>query len=54
VKQYEIIYKHRDMRPDYRGYALKWGNDTKSVAKLFSKKNSYIQITEVNEIHTSK
>jgi len=40
------------MRPDYRGYSLKWGNDAKSVAKTFTKKKPYIRIEEINEIHS--
>ena len=40
------------MRPDYRGYSLKWGNDAKSVAKTFTKKKPYVIIQEINEIHS--
>ena len=29
--KYEIIYRHFDMHPDYRGYHVKWANDKKQA-----------------------
>ena len=33
MNKYEIIYKHFDMHPDYRGYQVKWANDKAQAIK---------------------
>ena len=66
MKQYEIIYKHFDMHPDYRGYQLRWANTKAQAVKYIcpsspdkegvgiTKKGAKIKIIEVNEIPTSE
>ena len=63
MNQYEIIYRHFDMPPEYRGYALKWARDKEQAIKYLApkkpnkdgitqnKKGATIQILEVNEIN---
>jgi hypothetical protein len=60
--KYEIIYRHFDMHPDYRGYHVKWANDKKQALSYMcagkpskegfatTKKGTRIQILEVNEL----
>ena len=64
MNKYEIIYKHFDMHPDYRGYQVRWANDKKQAVKYIcptqpnkdgygtTKKGAKIQILEVNELPT--
>ena len=61
ANKYEIIYRHFDMHPDYRGYQLRWANDEKQALSYIctskpnkdgyatTKKGARIQILEVNE-----
>jgi hypothetical protein len=64
MNKYEIIYKHFDMHPDYRGYQVKWANDKEQAVKYIcptkpskdgygtTKKGARVQILEVNELPT--
>lgn len=66
MKKYEIIYRHLDMHPDYRGYTLRWARDEKQAMGYvcsgkpdkegygITKKGAKIQILEVNEIPPSE
>jgi hypothetical protein len=60
--KYEIIYKHFDMNPEYRGYTVKYASDKNKAIRFLcptkpdkdgfgiTKKGARIQILEVNEI----
>jgi len=62
MNQYEIIYKHMDMHPDYTGYCLKWARDKAQAIKYLApkkpdksgyttnKKGARIKIIEVNQL----
>ena len=62
MNKYEMIYRHFDMPPEYRGYMLKWARDKAQAVKYLSpikpdkkgfgytKKGARIQILEVNEL----
>ena len=62
MNQYEIIYRHFDTPPEYRGYALKGARDEAQAIKYLApkkpnkegitlnKKGATIQILEVTEI----
>jgi hypothetical protein len=66
MKKYEIIYRHFDMHPDYRGYTLRWARDEKQAVGFIcptkpdkegygrTKKGARVQILEVNEIPTAE
>ena len=62
MNKYEIIYKHNDFHPDYRGYQVRWANDKAQAIKYIcptkpdkngygvTKKGARIQILEVNQL----
>ena len=64
MNKYEILYRHFDFPPEYRGYTLRWANDKKQAIKYLcptkpdkegygtTKKGAKIQILEVNELPT--
>lgn len=66
MKKYEILYRHFDMPPEYRGYTLRWAKDKAQAVKYLcpvkpskegygtTKKGARIQILEVNEVPTSE
>jgi len=66
MNQYEIIYRHFDMPPEYRGYTTKWARDKAQAIKYLcptkpssdgygtTKKGARVQILEVNELPTSE
>lgn len=66
ANKYEIIYRHYDMHPDYRGYQVKWARDKEQAVSYIcptkpnkdgvglTKKGAMVKILEVNEISTSE
>jgi hypothetical protein len=54
MKQFEIIYSHSDMPPDYRGYTIRWANDAKQASKYVTKNKPYIKVQVVNELPQSE
>jgi hypothetical protein len=48
--QYEIVYRHNDMNPDYKGIRHIWANDEKGALKII-KKNSRIIVESIKQIH---
>lgn len=64
MNKYEILYRHFDMPPEYRGYTLKYARDKHQAVKYLcptkpdkdgygvTKKGARIQILEVNEVPT--
>ena len=66
ANKYEIIYKHFDMHPDYRGYQVRWARDKAQAISYIcptkpnkdgvglTKKGATIKILEVNEIPPSE
>ena len=62
MNKYEIVYRHFDFPPEYRGYTLRWANDKAQAIRYLcptkptkegygtTKKGARIQILEVNEI----
>ena len=66
MNKYEILYRHFDFPPEYRGYTLRWANDKAQAVKYIcqtkpdkngygtTKKGARIQILEVNEVPTSE
>ena len=66
MRKYEILYRHFDMPPEYRGYTLRWAKDKAQAVKHLcpvkpskdgygtTKKGARIQILEVNEVPTSE
>jgi hypothetical protein len=53
MNQYEVIYGHTDMNPDYKGVSHKWARDEKAVKDLFKKK-PFIKIISIREVPPSK
>jgi|TARA_E500000318_G_scaffold109914_2_gene124043 hypothetical protein len=66
MNKYEIIYRHFDMPPEYRGYTIKMAHDVKKAISYLcptkptkegygtTKKGARIQILEVNQIPWEK
>jgi hypothetical protein len=49
VNQWEVIYRHTDMPPDYRGMRVVWARDEKTAIKYVKKNKPYIIIESVTQ-----